>query len=70
MYQGSEEDKCLTEGRTIMDQTTIAQLKIDLYRALLLKKVGGLSTTEADIGYYLSKDADIQELLNKCLDTH
>jgi hypothetical protein len=48
-----------------MDQKSIKELKLDLYRALLLKEVSGLTDTEIDILYYLAEDEDIQEILRE-----
>jgi hypothetical protein len=43
-----------------MDQTTLLQLKIDLYRGLLLTPNDRLSDNEVEIMYQLSKDKGIQ----------
>lgn len=42
---------------------TIAQAKINLYSLLLKKKV--LTDSEINIAYELSKDKDIQDVLDK-----
>jgi len=56
-----------------MDQTTLKELKRDLYRALLLKPTEMLSAEEIEIAYCLALDEDIQSILraaapNKPLD--
>ena len=50
-----------------MDQTTIAELKRDLYRAILLVPDDMLTENEIEIGYYLSMDKDIQGILGRKL---
>jgi hypothetical protein len=47
-----------------MDQIKVCELKIDLYRCLLLKGASGLTDNEIDIAYYLAKDDEIQRVLN------
>lgn len=43
----------------------IIALKVELYYELLGVKIEDLTTKEVDILYALSKDWDIQEILNK-----
>jgi hypothetical protein len=43
------------------------QLKIDLYKALLDKPIEDLSDREIDILYILSRDYDIQKILQYAL---
>jgi hypothetical protein len=50
-----------------MDQKSIKELKMDLYRALLLKEPAGLTDNEIDISYYLAQDEEIQEILREAM---
>jgi hypothetical protein len=46
-----------------MDQTTIKELKRDLYRSLLLKEFSSWTESEQQILIALFKDDDIQEFI-------